>query len=75
MTTYKIYLTLPNEPLAPSGTILLPKRGPREATRVAEARRKVQEEAQEILQDLRSTGMAKHLFEWPKHGLWNIAYV
>ena len=41
--------------LAP--TAVLPKHGPKEVIRVADARRMVQEEAQEILQDLKLTGM------------------
>ena len=46
-------------------TILLPKHGSKEATRVAEAGRKLQEEAREIVQDVRLTYMAKCLFEQP----------
>ena len=41
-------------------------------TRVVKTRGKVQKEILQVLQDIRSIGMAKHLLEQLKHGDWNI---
>ena len=41
-------------------------------TRVVKTRGKVCEEILQVIQDIRSVGMAKCLFKQPKHGCWNI---
>ena len=66
MTNYNMYQTLPTEPSAPYHLNVIQLR------KMTKAGREEQEETQQVLSDLELTDVAKHLFEWPKCGLWNI---
>ena len=72
MTNYNVYPALTTEPSAPLDPQAYCLNMIQGRPRVAKARRKVQEEVQDILQDLRLTDMTKSWFKLLKDSLWNI---